>query len=426
MHEPIFRTLNNGMRLALWPQPHLHSLGIGLYVQVGSRFEATHHMGISHFLEHVLFRGNATYPSSLEMNRAFESWGGSINAYTTREYTYFYGKLHPDYAQEGVSFMADLVHQPLFEKIDVERQIILEERLEDVDSDGQLLEEDDISRDVLWKGHPLSFPIIGTPKSIRRIREHDIKEHFERFYGTQNFVLCVTGKFDPDAITEYAEQTFSALPSGHTLESNAIELPERPAQTTAFVCNDSSQISVLLSFRGPQPKAASFVSLLILDRILDDGMSSRLWQRIVEGEGLCYDLWTSIDAYSDTSVFEIGAHVAPERAIPLVEEIYSELKLLRDEGPSQEEFELAQRRWSFHHEFTLDKVDELNERLGAQILYQQYIPHNTQKESIQKLTKEDVQRCAHELFVSQHHVLTAVGPLTKRLKRELKARALEL
>jgi predicted Zn-dependent peptidase len=160
--------------------------------------------------------------------------------------------------------------------------------------------------------------------------------------------------------------------------------------------------------------------MLLLDRILDDGMSSRLWQRLVENKGLCYELWASIDSYSDTSIFEVGASVAPDKVLPLVEGIYNELKRLRDDGPSDEEFDLARRRLQFGEEFVLDKVSELNERLGSHVLYGPAISIQEQMQRIANLTKDDVVQTANQLFQESNQLLTAVGPLTKSTKRKLR------
>lgn len=418
--EPVFHELSNGMRLALWPQPHLHSLGIGLYVRMGPRFEHPEHMGISHFLEHILFRGNERYPSSLEMNRAFEAWGGSINAYTTREYTYFYGKLHPGYLSEAAAFMGALLRGPKFADVDLERQIILEERLQDVDTDGQILEEDDISRQHFWKGHALGNPIIGTPKSLKMISEQDLRNCFERHYGASNLVLCLTGCFDPEAAIPLIEQAFADLSGGEKRSLPAPPKPNHPTERSAFVYHDSNQVSLLLSFRGAAPSDQAFLAMLVLDRILDDGMSSRLWQSLVERKGLCYDLWASIDCYSDASIFEVGASVAPERVLPLVEGICEQLLMLKQDGPTEEEFALAKRRWCLNQSFVLDKVGELNEHLGAQVLFDQYRPLDRQIEQLASLTLQDLIQVAQQLFCFDNLLLTAVGPLTKSLKRRLR------
>ncbi len=418
---PYFHTLSNGMRLVFFPQPHLHSAGIGLYIKVGSRLEEKKLLGVSHFLEHILFRGNTHYPTSLEMNRAFESWGGSINGFTTREYTYFFGQLHPAHLVDAVPFMREFFRQPLFAGIELERKIILEERLEDVDENGQDLDVDDISRQGLWGDNPLARKIIGTPHSINNIQEQDLRNHFENFYHAENVVLCFTGAFQIDQILPLVENAFSDFPTRPHAQHNFTPPPPQPLQSTAFVKHDSSQISLQLSFIAPPPDDPDIFAALLLERILDDGMSSRLWQRIVEEKGLCYEIWSSLDVYHDIALLDISANVAPERVIPLVESIYEELDELREKGPSPDEFELARRRWSFRQEYLLDKVESLNEQLGVATLFDLYIPFDEQQRLMQAITPQSFINISRSILQHEQSLLAAVGPLSKSTKRSLKS-----
>lgn len=420
--EPSFHRLAGGLEVVLCPQPHLHSVGVGLYIKAGPRYEDPRRMGISHFLEHVLFRGNARYNSSLEMNRAFEAWGGSINGYTTREYTYYFGKLHPDYLHEAVPFMGDFIREPGFTGVEMERQIILEERLEDVDEDGQELDVDDVSRMGFWGDHPLGYKIIGSPGSIRGINERHLREHFGRFYRGGDLVFCVTGCFDEAAILPVIEASFAFLAETESVDVARLspKAPTHPNRSTAFVYQDSNQVSIQMTFLGFSPKDPDFWTLLLLDLVLDDGMSSRLWQRIVEELGLCYELWASLEIYHDTSLLDIGANVAPEKVIPLVEEITKQLQQLRDEGPSEEEFALAQRRWRFSQEYMLDQVETLNERLGASALFDLYVPLEEQIEKITTVTKDDFQQMCRRVLSRERLMFAGVGPLSKSLKRRLR------
>ncbi len=420
MTEPIFQTLSNGLTTALYPQNHLHSLVFGLYIRVGSRYEIPEQKGITHFLEHVLFRGNGKYNNSLEMNRTFESWGGSLNAYTTREYMYFYGRLHPSFLEECLTFVGDLVRSPKFADVSLERNIILEERLQDVDSDGQLLDEDDVSRAMFWGEHPLGYPIIGIPKTIKQITEDQLEKHFHHFFGAKNMVLCLNGQFEPEQASQLMEKHLSDLPSGEARQPIRVPAESNPQQHSAFVHHDSSQVGILLSFRGPAPQAPNYLSVSLLDRILDDGMSSRLWQRLVENRGLCYDLWTSIDTYHDCSIFDIGASVAPEKVVELVEGIYKEVYLLREEGATHDEFEHARKRWVFRQDYLLDHVTSLNEYVGGHVLYDTYQSLEQQRVQMEQLTLDHLHQAARMLFQPERQLLTAVGPLTKSIKRRLR------
>ena len=421
MNQPVFHRLENGLKVAFWPLNHLHSVGVGLYARVGSRYEDPEKVGISHFLEHVLFRGNAQYPTSLEMNRAFEGWGGAINAYTTREYTYYYGRLHPDYLKNAVQFMSDFIHEPLFADVDVERKIILEERLEDVDSDGQDIEVDDISRLGFWGDHPFGNKIIGVPASIRKIQAKHLKEHFERFYGTENLALVVTGRFEPEDILPVIEESFSKLPKGNAIIPEALSKPFLPQEETSFVNYDATQVSLQMSFASPAPSEEGFYHTLLIDRILDDGMSSRLWQRIVEKGGLCYELWTALESYHDVTMWDIGASVAPEKLVQLVEAIYRELDLLREEGPTEEEFELAKRRWRFQQEYALDNINSINEAMGSGYLYDRFLSFEERLQRMESITRSELHEYMKTFLTGERHQIAAVGPLSKSSKKRIRA-----
>ena len=420
--EPQFVTLRNGLKVGLWPLRHLHSIGVGIYCRVGSRFESPELSGISHFLEHVLFRGNGHYETSFAMNRDFESWGGSINGFTTREYTYFYGRLHPDYVKEAVSFMAELVRTPSFAGVELEREIILEERLEDVDEDGMDLDIDDISWRSYWGDHTLAQKIIGSPETLRKISESQLREHFKRFFCGQNLALCVTGRFEPESLLPMLEETLGSLPAGEKLMPPAVPKPFQASQHPAFVSYDDNQVTLQLSMPGPSPVDPDYPAFLLLERILDDGMSSRLWRRIVEDLGLCYDLWAQLDVNHDFSMLEIGAQVATEKLLALIDALYEQLRLLYDNGVTDEEIELARRRLRFGREFSLDQIDTMNEYLGVALLYEGYIPIVERLRQIDAVTREEMHRFIKEFLRPEKHLFAAIGSLTKGLKKRLRDR----
>ena len=337
--------LNNGLQVVLRPQHQLHTLGVGLYVGVGSRYELPELVGISHFLEHVLFRGNASYPTSLEMNRAFESWGGTFNGSTGKESSSYFGMLHPDYLQEAVKFMADFCREPTFADVALERAIILEERLEDVDEDGQLLELDEIAHAAHWGSHPLGHCIIGNPTTLKKIGKSALERHFQIHYGMKNCVLVLTGEFDPEVAKTCIQAAFADLPSGQRGLPQPAPESNEPTRFTSVVHCDDSQIELQLSFSGPPPTEDSFYPFLILKGILDDGMSSRLWHRIVEEKGLCYDVWCDIEEYRDISLLSVGGSIAAEKGSQLLEEI---LKLLI--GPNAEKTQRPGCKISCQHD----------------------------------------------------------------------------
>ena len=422
LSEAFHKELDNGLRVWMCPQKHLHRLGIGLYIRIGSRFEKAQLSGVSHFLEHILFRGNQRYPSSMELNRAIESWGGSFNGYTSQEVMQIYGTFHPRFLQEGVQFLSDFINQPSFEGIELERTIILEERLEDVNEDGHDLEVNDLIRKELWEGLSLGQKVIGTAGTVKRMKQEDLKAAFETHFGLKNVLLCLTGRFDPSEALREIQSSFGKLPAGQCctpegVPSNYADLPK-----TSFVYQDDNQVDLQLSFLGPAPTHDDFPAILLASRILDDGMSSRLWQKVVEEKGLCYEIWCEIDQAHDHSKLDMGASVAPEKAIVLVENIIGEVIKLREQGPTREEFEMVKRRCRYQLEFLLDEVDELNDKSGVAALYHRNL---NLEEWWKKLHTYSIDQCMlywQSFFHPSRCVLAAVGPLSKTKKRAIRER----
>jgi len=232
--------LSNGLRLVTIETPHLHTASIALYAGVGARYETRRTNGLSHFVEHMLFRGSERFVSSYALNHAIESVGGTLYAETGRDYSLYQIPLHPAELPRGLEIMGDLFATPRFSDIELERQIILEEILEDLDEDGRSINVDDVSRAAVWGAHPLGFPITGPIRNVKRFKTEDVQAHFGEFYGAANMVLCLAGPIDPARVTAQAEQAFARLPRGR----RARPLPAtsaRPSSRFVAVDSDSAQ-----------------------------------------------------------------------------------------------------------------------------------------------------------------------------------------
>jgi len=211
----VFRSLlPNGLRLVTIETPHLHTASIALYARVGARYETRKTNGLSHFVEHMLFRGSQGFGSSYALSSAIESVGGTLYAETGRDYSLYQIPLHPAELPRGLEIMGDLFAGPLFSDIDLERQIILEEILEDLDEDGRNVNLDDLSRGTIWGDHPLGFPITGPVANVKRFRTRDVRDHFQRFYGAANMVLAVAGPLSPGAVRTQAREAFARVHPG--------------------------------------------------------------------------------------------------------------------------------------------------------------------------------------------------------------------
>src|SRR5262245_52181323 len=211
----VFRsTLGNGLRVVTVETPYLHTANVCLYVRAGSRYERPETNGLSHFVEHMLFRGSSRFPDSFALNLAIEELGGTLYAETGRDYSLYQIPLHPRHVQRGLENLGDLFSSPAFRDIDLERQIILEEILEDLDDRGRNVNLDDPSRLVAWDGHPLGYTITGPLKNVRRFSVEDVRTHFDRFYGAENMVLCAAGPMAPREVQAWSKRAFAHVPRG--------------------------------------------------------------------------------------------------------------------------------------------------------------------------------------------------------------------
>ena len=172
--------LSNGLRVITVEMPYVHATEIALYVRVGSRYETIENNGVSHFLEHMFFRGSHNYPSSFQINEAFELIGDGLIANTFREFTCFWSKIDSRFLDKGLGLFGDVFRTPIFEEIETERKIVGIELLEDFDSEGEPLDIDNISRPFIWPGHSLGFSVIGTKENINRFTRDEIISHYEK------------------------------------------------------------------------------------------------------------------------------------------------------------------------------------------------------------------------------------------------------
>lgn len=185
--------LANGLRVTTVALPHLHTANVALFVKVGSRFETPADSGLSHFVEHMLFRGTEQHPTSLAFNTAVEELGSTLHAETGCDYTLFQLALEPSYVSAGIALLGDLLECPRFADIELERAIVLEEMNEDYDEDGVETNVDDIARGLMFGKHPLGQRIIGPRANVQRFSAADVRRHFATFYGATNALLCVAG-----------------------------------------------------------------------------------------------------------------------------------------------------------------------------------------------------------------------------------------
>ncbi|HUL61293.1 MAG TPA: pitrilysin family protein [Anaeromyxobacteraceae bacterium] len=408
-------TLGNGLRVLTAHAPGLHSAMIALYVRAGSRHERAAVNGVSHFLEHLFFRGSEGWPDTVAMNAAVESVGGNLNGVTARDHGCYYTPIHPGELRTGIAILGDLLRRPLLREMDVEREVILEEILDEVDSDGRDIDSDNLTKRLVYGGHPLAFKIAGTPEIVRRLSLRDVRAHHARFYTGANLVLAVAGPVRHAEVVELADTHLGALPRGRP--SVDLPPPAWPAgPRVEIVEHEDAQAEFSLSFPCPPERHPDYPVHLCIRRLLDDGLSSRLPFEIVERRGLAYSLHAGIDAYADAGMVVIDGACAPRKLPRVLGEILRVLGALAEAPAPAEELLRVQRRHRMTLAFSLDSAADLAGWYGAGEVLSAPEGFEDRCRRVERVTPEDVQRVARETYRRSNLVAVVVGPAGRRVR----------
>ena len=421
MTAPVHKSvLENGLRVVTVELPHLHSGMIAAYVRAGSRHEASAQNGVSHFLEHLFFRGSKGFPDGRGMNALVEDCGGSLNGVTTRDHGYYFSPIHPGRLEVPMQVLGDMLARPLFKEIELEREVILEEILDEVDEDGRDIDVDNLSKHALFPGHPLGMKIAGSRETVSSLREEDLREQHARAYGARNLVLACAGPVSHSRILALAEQYFGKLPPGQQLVETPLNGAPRGPQLIA-VEHAESQMELQLAFRGPPEEDADFPVLRVIRRILDDGLASRLQLNLVEKKALAYSVGAGMDGFSDCSVFEVGCACAPRKSPAALEEMLRLLEELRAVDVPEDELSRAKKKTRISLEFSLDSPSEMIGWFGGgELLHPPVEGFEEWIGRIEQVTAAEVRRVAAKFFRRENLIACAVGRLAA-VEKKLRA-----
>ena len=412
--------LPSGLRVVTVELPHLHTATVVMYARVGSRYESAADNGLSHFLEHMLFRGTALHPDAYQINYAIEEIGGTLYAETGRDYSLYQLSLHPDTLESGIALFGEIFRSPAFDGIDVERRIILEEILEDLDEDGREINLDDAARATAFPKHPLGFKITGPLENVERFTVADVRRHFARCYGARNMVLAVAGACKRDEVLAWVERDLGGLPPGEEL---TVEEPAPPdgSPRFCFVPSQGSQTGLQVLFRAMPESSPDYPAMQVLSRVLDDGMSTRLHRRVCDELGLAYYVSANIEAFADAALFEIDATSAHASVERLLTESLALLCRLGEEPPTKAEIDKAKRRYRWDLEATFDDPDAMAGWWGGTELFLRPMSFEEKVARMDAVSAEDVRRVASQIFRADRMTVAAVGPLDDGLPERIQA-----
>ncbi len=390
--------------------PGAHSVSIGVWVGVGSRDEPAEIAGVSHFLEHLLFKGTTTR-AGREIAEMIDSHGGEMNAFTTKENTTFYVRVPAAVWRESLALLADVVTSPALRSDDVEseRNVIVEEMLADMDSP-----EDRVSTlfaENLFMNHELGREIAGSLETVAAITPEAVRAFFADWYCGANMVVAVAGRVDADEVTTAVASLFSDVPTGaRPMRTSPIHAPK----PLAIFKKKTEQAHILLGTPGLAWSDTDRAALALVDHILGGGMSSRLFQTIREERGLVYTVFSDWVSYSDAGSFSVYAGTAPSQAREVVDLIHAELDKVVAEGVTDGELQRAKSGFAGSMLLGLEESGSRMSRIGrSEMIFGRVPALGEFLNRIETVTLDELQHVAKRVF-GVDRTLSVVGPFTRK------------
>ena len=416
-------TLANGLTVVAVEMPHIHTIEVAMFVRAGLRFENEKNNGISHFLEHMMFRGNRKYPDSISLNLEFEKIGRDLRASTLSEYTYYGFSPHYDQLERGMELFAEFFTDPSFPQIELERGIILEECLEDLNAEGENVDINNVACDLMYPGNPLALPTIGTEQSIKTIDAAMLRVYFERYYCPSNMVLVGAGNLIGSQFLQLAQTYFetiprrgTAVPKDYFLNSVREDQTEPQFRVQEDV---DSQDQVQICFRSVSYNHPDYYTVSLIGRLFDDGVSSRLQKVLREEQGLAYSVECRATSLADTGTIDFDVTVRPEKVSATIQVIFSEIKKFLDSGVTSDELNHVKKRYMCDLALELDDPGKQAARYGFPEMYSKVITLEEERDLIESITLEDIRRVAESVFKARNLNVVMVGPHTPENDREL-------
>jgi predicted Zn-dependent peptidase len=367
--------------------------------------------GISHFIEHMVFKGTRQR-SAEDIARSVDSVGGGLDAFTSKELVSFNAKVLDEHLPLALDILADLVLNPLFREADIEKEksVILEEIKMEADQPEFVLHEAFISN--FWKGHGLGKPILGTKETVKKFGQEMLCDYYNRVYSPGNILITAAGNLNHDVIVKLVRDKFESMQTRAALPLDTTPRPHAPI----ILRKKESLEQVHIALGVPAYALAHELRfpLYVLNTVLGGGMSSRLFQNIREKQGLAYAVYSELNLFSDTGCFTIYAGTAIETAKQVVESVIKELRQLKNDLIGEDELRRAKDHLKGSLMLSLESTSSRMSNLARQELYfDRFMSLDEMIDSIEAVTREQVQSIAHEFFQTQNIALAMLGRLSE-------------
>ncbi len=401
--------LPGGLTVATAEMPHMASASVGLWVAVGGRHEPAEHVGISHFIEHMLFKGTRSRTAE-EISQAVEGVGGYINAFTEEEHTCFYARAGADRFDDLLDVLADMLLASCFDTREIakERDVIKEELAMIFDQPHQHVQE--LITETLWPDHPLGRPLTGTNASLDAIQRRDLVGYLRAHYVGPATLVTAAGNIRHTEVVRAVKKRLRTLPTGR----RPVFTPCRPAQDRprlAHVSKNINQLQLALGIRTCSRHDERRHALRVLNTILGENMSSRLFQVLREDRGLAYNIQSTLDYFDDVGALVISAGLDTDKLEAALKLIRRELRRIATQPPSAGEIRRARDYLIGQFELNLEGTENQMTWLGEQLLAHGRLPSSARaKEQFHVVTPSQVRAAARDFFRPEHVSLAVISP----------------
>lgn len=413
--RPYFKkVLDNGIRVVAEPVSYVKSVSLGIWVEAGSRDEEDRAAGISHFVEHMFFKGTRRRQAA-EIAQEIDSLGGELSAFTSRETTTFYIKVLDENLSQAVDLLGDLFHHSLFDPAEIEREKqVVKEEIKMVEDDPEdLVHEMHTQR--IWKGNPLGRSILGNAKTVGEITRKEILTYLSQHYHPERIVIAVAGNFSPTDLMPRLNQVFgrSKARSIGTNHRRPPDLPQADNGRLKIKKKPLAQVHLCLGLKGLPLTHPDRYAAYALNALLGGSMSSRLFQEIREQRGLVYSIYSHLAGFRDAGLFTVYAATAHSAADQVLKLTLRELARLRTHGIRRDELKRTLTQMKGNIMLGLESTGSRMNRLAKdEIYFGRYFSLKEVLGEIEKITRRQIHRLAEELLDSRELSLTLLGPLS--------------
>ena len=409
--------LPNGIRLVTETMPHVRSVAVGIWVETGSRLEPEPLGGISHLIEHLVFKGTATR-SAEEIARTMDSVGGQMDAFTTKEHTCFYVQVLDEHLPLAVDLLTDILLHPVFnaEELEREKSVVLQEIKMVEDTPDDLIH--DLFAAQIWEGHPLGRPILGTRDAVNAYGRDIVLSHFGEEYVPPRIMIAVAGNAGHDRVVDLFGAHFDGFRRAPSERTNT---PATLTPGVNIVQKTLEQVHVILGFPGLHHSAPERYALFLLNDVIGGSMSSRLFQEVRERQGLVYSIHSGVQAYADTGTLYIYAATDALNFSKVLKSTLKEIRDLKKNGVTAEELRRSKDHLKGSLMLSLESTSSRMNRLAKHEMHHgSFLTMDQMLAAIDGVRHEEVQALIAELLDEDRLALTTLGPLDRRnLPREL-------